>query len=356
MSKVFISYSHDSREHVDRVLTLSNRLRGEGVDCRIDQYEVSPPEGWPTWCTNQVEEAEFVLVVCTATYERRFRGKEQPGKGLGVTWEGFVITQELYDAQGKNSKFIPVIFAGGDSEHVPIILRGVTRYDLSNGDDYDSLYRRLTHQPVVEMPELGEVREKLPRVVQEALPELLRKHTFKEGEPSGPGAGLSGEAYAGIALIGVTIAIGFTIFYIHKVPELVKGKVQSQLFYVLLIPWALSSAVFLFGALRSYARFTQRHVGTVLELGGPVVLFLLILWGGFALVPQAPDTFDLTVRAHSADGNEQIIKRGTVTLDLNNDRRTESFRDNGEADFKGIPSKFISESAQINILSHRTPI
>jgi len=44
---VFISYSHDSREHMDRVLELSNRLRADGIDCHIDQYEMSLPEGWP---------------------------------------------------------------------------------------------------------------------------------------------------------------------------------------------------------------------------------------------------------------------------------------------------------------------
>jgi hypothetical protein len=43
-------YSHDSDQHDARVLELSNRLRTEsGIDCRIDQYEFSPPEGWQPW-------------------------------------------------------------------------------------------------------------------------------------------------------------------------------------------------------------------------------------------------------------------------------------------------------------------
>lgn len=57
MPRVFISYSHDSPEHSNRVWDLSERLRQDGVDCRIDQHEVSPPEGWPRWCRNQVHEA-----------------------------------------------------------------------------------------------------------------------------------------------------------------------------------------------------------------------------------------------------------------------------------------------------------
>jgi TIR domain-containing protein len=79
----FISYSHDSTEHADRVLELSNRLRADGIDCTIDQYEVSPAEGWPKWMDRQIAKSDFVLVVCTETYYRRVTGEEEKGKGLG---------------------------------------------------------------------------------------------------------------------------------------------------------------------------------------------------------------------------------------------------------------------------------
>ncbi|MGA9058968.1 MAG: hypothetical protein WB763_20945 [Terriglobia bacterium] len=42
--RAFISYSHDSAEHLDRVWDLCEHLRSDGVDCRIDQHELSPPE------------------------------------------------------------------------------------------------------------------------------------------------------------------------------------------------------------------------------------------------------------------------------------------------------------------------
>lgn len=42
---VLISYSHDNPTHLDRVLTLSNKLRADGIDCVLDQYEESPSEG-----------------------------------------------------------------------------------------------------------------------------------------------------------------------------------------------------------------------------------------------------------------------------------------------------------------------
>jgi len=47
--KVFISYSHDSAEHQERVLSLADRLRQDGIDAMVDQYAPTPPDGWPLW-------------------------------------------------------------------------------------------------------------------------------------------------------------------------------------------------------------------------------------------------------------------------------------------------------------------
>ena len=45
--KVFISYSHDSDEHRERVLALSERLRADGIETLPDPYvNGSPPQHW----------------------------------------------------------------------------------------------------------------------------------------------------------------------------------------------------------------------------------------------------------------------------------------------------------------------
>jgi hypothetical protein len=84
---VFISYSHDSQEHADRVLALSDHLRADGIDCVLDQYEDSPPEGFPRWMDRQIRAADFVLMICTPTFYRRVMGEEEPSIGRGVAWE-----------------------------------------------------------------------------------------------------------------------------------------------------------------------------------------------------------------------------------------------------------------------------
>ncbi len=164
--KVFISYSHDSKEHQDRVLELSNKLRNEGIDCTLDQYEDSPPEGWPKWMDRNVKNSDFVLVVCTETYYNRVMATDE--KGNGIKWESTLIYQQLYNAGSNNIKFIPVIFPDGKFENIPEPLQGSTFYYVDDKDSYEKLYWRLRGHKT-KKPELGKLRE---------LPEKERKTFF----------------------------------------------------------------------------------------------------------------------------------------------------------------------------------
>ena len=162
--QVFISYSHDSKPHKESILILADRLRRDGVDCTIDQYLESPPEGWPSWMKEQMQLANYVLVVCTEGYLAKFEniGKAEPG-GLGVRWEGAVITSEIYESGGRNEKFIPVLLKSHDELYRPSILNSATYYALDSDEQYDQLYRRLTGQPATPKPPLGP-RRTLPPV------------------------------------------------------------------------------------------------------------------------------------------------------------------------------------------------
>lgn len=161
-----------------------------------------------------------------------------------------------------------------------------------------------------------------------------KRASANEGNPVQP---LSAKNYVIITLAGLVLAIGFTLFYIYRVPRLAESGTQGQIFYLLLIPWALSCAAFLFGAMKTYARLTYRNPGSVLELGGPVVLFCLVLVGGFKLVPPPSPTFDLEVRAKSSDA--PLITKGEITLELPGLPHANISPD-GEANFKGISAQY----------------
>lgn len=160
---VFISYSQDSQEHGDKVLTFANKLREDGIDALLDQYEESPSEGWPKWMDRQIERSDFVLVVCTETYFRRVMGREEKGKGLGVRWESTLVYQDVYDAGSKTSRCVPVLFKDGKPEHVPKPLKSLTYYRVDTEEGYEDLYRRLTGQPKTMKPGLGKLKSLSPR-------------------------------------------------------------------------------------------------------------------------------------------------------------------------------------------------
>jgi hypothetical protein len=148
--RVFISYSHDSEEHSEAVLDLCELLRESGVDAWIDVYdEIPPPRSWPRWMYDQIEAAKFVLVVCTGTYERRLLGREDPSVGRGATWEGAIVTQEMYESD--SGRIIPVLLKISDRAHIPYFLRSTTHYLVGSGVDasFNRLLRHILGQPAV---------------------------------------------------------------------------------------------------------------------------------------------------------------------------------------------------------------
>ena len=161
--KVFISYSHDSDEHMERVLSLADRLRASGVDATIDQYVHDPEDGWQVWTETQMRNSDLVLVVCTETYLKRAERREEPGTGHGAIWEisvGYVL---LYNQGMKNKKFVPVVFDKADRTYIPLPLQSYTNYCIADDQGYLELYRRLTNQPLITMPELGRIESLPPR-------------------------------------------------------------------------------------------------------------------------------------------------------------------------------------------------
>jgi tetratricopeptide (TPR) repeat protein len=162
MAKVFISYSHDSPEHSERVLRFADALRALGIDAELDRYHQRPSQGWPAWCEEQLrpQVSSHVLMICTQTYHERVQNQVAADEGRGVFWEGRIIHNYVYGAKS-NQRFIPVLFEGTTEEHIPITIRNDGHYRISQFDltdpGYEALYRDLTEQPYVTKPELGNV-------------------------------------------------------------------------------------------------------------------------------------------------------------------------------------------------------
>lgn len=171
-NKIFISYAHESDQLSDNVLSLSNYLRSEGIDSEIDQYEEAPPEGWPKWMLRQIQESDYVLVVCSSLFYERANDVTSSTDGLGVKWETNLILQQLYSMSTQNKKFIPIIFNASDSKFIPLPLQPYSYYKIS--DDKEKLKNRLLGISTSKRPELG----KQTQTEQEPLSEKTRKSMF----------------------------------------------------------------------------------------------------------------------------------------------------------------------------------
>ena len=161
--KVFISYSHDTTAHEERLLELADKLNQTGIDCTIDQYYPAPSSGWPLWMEKQIIAADYVLLICTETYYKLVYKEGGPGKGLGVCWEANLIYNLLYKEKLENNKFIPIVFDQQDQQYIPLPLQGYTSYHVATEKGFEDLYCRLTNQQSVTKPDLGPIQKFPPR-------------------------------------------------------------------------------------------------------------------------------------------------------------------------------------------------
>lgn len=121
---------------------------------------------------NQIRNADFVLIVCSEAYSKKFYADH----GKGVTWEIQIIYQTIYDSTCETQKFIPVFWNSGDEQYIPEPLKPYTYYNLSSEEGYQKLWRRLSGIKKYEKAELGEIdisnftdSEKLPENPQRTM-------------------------------------------------------------------------------------------------------------------------------------------------------------------------------------------
>ena len=150
--KVFISYSHDSQEHKLWVLSLATRMRMNGVDAILDQWDLGPGGDLPHFMEQSISLSTRVLMVCTERYVE----KANSGTG-GVGYEKMIVTSDLLDRIGSN-RAIPIIRQAGLPK-IPTFLSTKLYIDLSTDDQFeagfDQLLRELLNTTLFQKPPLG---------------------------------------------------------------------------------------------------------------------------------------------------------------------------------------------------------
>lgn len=152
---VFISYSHDSDEVRDQVRDLAERLVRSGIeDCRLDQW-VIPDEPWHSWMDRQLDEADYVIVVCTPGYRAKAKNQSQGETGRGVRFESLITFQELYNDHMRSRRFVPVTLGELAQDQILRPLQGFPRYRVDSETGFEDLLRHLFDRPRFVKPKPG---------------------------------------------------------------------------------------------------------------------------------------------------------------------------------------------------------
>ncbi len=154
---VFISYSWTDEQHRIRVLDLATRLRQDGVDVKLDRWDLKEGQDKYKFMESMVndEAIEKVLMIC----DHRYKEKSDQREG-GVGEETQIISPEVYKASDQ-TKFIPVIFERDDTgePYLPTYLEPRIFIDFSDPEmedkEYEKLLRAIFGNPEDEKPPLG---------------------------------------------------------------------------------------------------------------------------------------------------------------------------------------------------------
>jgi NB-ARC domain/SEFIR domain len=181
--RVFVSYSHESDEHMAAVYDFYVLLRSQGIDAKLDRPAAERRQDWPAWMLEQVRAARFVLVMASPAYKRSSDGYTSADEGRGVQFEARLIREFFYrDQKAGLERFLPVLLPGVSAEAIPDFLSptAATHYRVTEmtADGCEALLRVLTDQPYEEEPPLGPIPVLPPRGVS-------RRH----GESRTTGAG-----------------------------------------------------------------------------------------------------------------------------------------------------------------------
>lgn len=178
--QVFISYSWTTDEHVQKVVDLATRLMDDGIEVKLDKWDLKPGHDKYQFMEQMVtsKDIERVLLICDTSYSEK--ANERTG---GVGDETALITPEVYGKMSQE-KFIPLIFEYDKRNKpcCPTYVKSRIYIDFSDNADfeksYEELLRLLHNKPQYQKPALGKKPEWIENdspVNLSTLKGLLRK-------------------------------------------------------------------------------------------------------------------------------------------------------------------------------------
>jgi len=147
--KVFISYSWDDNTTISHdAWNLAEKFRNNGIKSMIDQdhggVSPTPNGGWKSWMEKNIENADYIVILCTESYYQKSKHKVGVSAGRGVKREWLLIDSNLYD-NNDFTKYIPMYYKEDTNKFIPTIIKNdCTSYVLDSDKDIKMLIDYLT--------------------------------------------------------------------------------------------------------------------------------------------------------------------------------------------------------------------
>jgi hypothetical protein len=148
--QVFLSYRHESQEHMAAVHRLGELLRAANIPVALDrfyqdEYPGGPDKGgWPKWSEEAALESRCVLIVASEGWFAAFEGTGEPGLGLGAATEADLFRQSLWDEKGHNARIRLAFLHPVAPEKVPVRLRAWHQFrPFDKPEEFSQLVRWL---------------------------------------------------------------------------------------------------------------------------------------------------------------------------------------------------------------------
>jgi hypothetical protein len=149
---VFISYSWDSPAHKQWVFQFATKLRENGVNAIIDQWDAAPGTDLVRFMLDNILKSDFILIVCTEEYAKRSMRKSG-----AVGSESSLITQDIYPF-AQNTTIVPILRSGNIESSLPFFLMGRYILDFTDEskfrDNFENLlqliYKKTTSKKVID--------------------------------------------------------------------------------------------------------------------------------------------------------------------------------------------------------------
>lgn len=159
----FISYSWDSKEHMEWVAGLVNLLRDNDIDATADVFETQKgTTNLYSMMVKNIRDNDYTIIVLTPEYAKK-ADELQGGVGFETSMLIPLIQENL-------QKIIPIIRCNENaSKAIPFYLKGVHYIDFSNQysfkEKFDELLHRIFKIDLIEQAPLGKRPDLKPKKV-----------------------------------------------------------------------------------------------------------------------------------------------------------------------------------------------